>query len=1138
MTMLTIHHGVLSSSCVVILALPLLIYFKSAVYFQFALQGTVLAHAHTVAKSPGNKPGHLAPPPTSDGQEPRLWIDVEHEGEEEDYKHAIHIEDVKATRLNSTITLRWNYFVRSEEYNRGYAWGQVLHPSPYEDPSGSSYTSSAIALTGNTANTGSFNWTVPCEAVSGQRYRFRLCSGDPPRKSKFACHESKGAIFVLNDTRSTGCPNVAVQQKSGPLAHATSPGGSASRSNTRPATHSNLSKFQSHEQNPAKNLKARPIEVLGPLDVTDRGMKWLPQEVGEGRGIDAGTLAASSNSGSNKTRTRGDETTNNALTHHEGTETNSQECLKNSTNNEQYPKYSHRKEQDLKPGGSCSQPGTVPSTYRRSVPSSRPRNYASDAAADHEDVAAALQWDDHPEIMRVVGDSACQKNDEDCVDVDIGVCEIDETATSTPNLHAEPESEGPSYVTPEPRRPDETAAGKTAQPLRRMAPQDQDRGIKDSKRKPLAIVAYWIGPLPDYVMAFVATARMVKGVDFFVFHSRPVDDDDQAEIFAQIRDAAAPNVFFRHCPQDKSCLAKRLWENVPGVAGGGGRRGEVKSLEAFSVDVVEESFADDNAPKGYDLKALFGALFATELEPYSHWAWTDLDVLWSPNLLQLLTTEAQSTSRPHAMDLLQSYDVVTCLDGGRSALYLSGQFTAFKNIPKFGKQSVPERSGAPGRTTGVVPELEDHKQSLYFLSGCLTRNVDFVANNDGTAAVPTPRGSKFCALDWILSTAHSMFDEKHAVFYAAENANAKIYFDFSLGFSSQRWSQLLHRGPQFGLFYPLPEADRSAGDELVFDRKFGLFIEGSSFVSSSLAATNTTGVVKQEGRGSQRSKPENEVGGDAKHQPVPAHHLHTPLVTDLERINMHLHDLRSKTDCFSELGDRWSYVCVPQTPALGALPSSEFIFGAAYELRPVFQLAVSGRDETQAADENINSGRHKGGGPPRDRVDEVFVARTREVLVIPSAFVHRTYELYPEPLQQQTSPNATPSRVELSENKVENQRGPVKDNGAAATQSEVLSTSEERERPTQNMKRRSTLEFAFFHLHQRKAKFTFHAANNRGDRQLVKDDRARNDDEHRIAAGSTVWCVDRKGAGRELKCREELDAGWCTGCRVVASHDH
>ena len=83
--------------------------------------------------------------------------------------------------VDEHVTVRWSHFVGADK--GWYSWGYV------RDSSGNFLDS----ITGNTKATGVFAWQVPAR-LCGKKIRVEMCSGSPPRKTKHACHRSKGYL--------------------------------------------------------------------------------------------------------------------------------------------------------------------------------------------------------------------------------------------------------------------------------------------------------------------------------------------------------------------------------------------------------------------------------------------------------------------------------------------------------------------------------------------------------------------------------------------------------------------------------------------------------------------------------------------------------------------------------------------------------------------------------------------------------------------------------------------------------------------------------------------------------------------------------------------------------------------------------
>ena len=307
----------------------------------------------------------------------------------------------------------------------------------------------------------------------------------------------------------------------------------------------------------------------------------------------------------------------------------------------------------------------------------------------------------------------------------------------------------------------------------------------------VALVAVWLGALPKYVRAFVESARD-SGPSYFVFHTH----DDAPSYIDSVR-----NVHFRYMPLNE--LAERLWK-IDAL-----RRHFDLPFDTFRQR-VKECYADDNPAKGNDLKAIYGALFQEELAGFTHWGWTDLDMIWGKvgDFLQ---------------PLLPFYDVISAPDGQRPALYLSGQLTIFRNKEIWRK----------------------------FVDGCI----------EGPGHV----NYGGCYVESFLSEANVFFDEKVAIWYAALRG-ARIFVDFSLVLSDARWQRL------------------SAHKQPSLQRRDGHLL----------------------------------VSHDSSVLPF----------LDVEQRNVEVHSLQNVSNCFSEFGKGWSYVCIPFD-----VHATNDVFGASYEIK-------------------------------------------------------------------------------------------------------------------------------------------------------------------------------------------------------------
>eukprot|EP00929_Paragymnodinium_shiwhaense_P033671 TRINITY_DN18450_c0_g1_i10.p1 TRINITY_DN18450_c0_g1~~TRINITY_DN18450_c0_g1_i10.p1 ORF type:complete len:898 (+),score=161.13 TRINITY_DN18450_c0_g1_i10:232-2925(+) len=256
----------------------------------------------------------------------------------------------------------------------------------------------------------------------------------------------------------------------------------------------------------------------------------------------------------------------------------------------------------------------------------------------------------------------------------------------------------------------------------------------------VALVVLWLGDLPWYAAPFAASATDA-GPTFLVYYTGEGPEPP-----------ARPRVHFRHLPLKE--LAARLWQ-IPGLDVH--LPGSLAETEARVADAL----ASDNGPKGNDLKAVYGALFAQELVNYTHWGWTDLDIFWGD--LRPFLPE----------DVLTEYDVFTAPDGFVPALYLSGQLTVFKNTK--------------------------HWQTFFL--GCL-RDRDQESMRHGG-----------CMADAFLEEAHNYWDEKVAIWYVA-GRKGRIRVDFSVQLSTKLWQNL-------GQQYRLLRSSGASGGKMVVELEPG-----------------------------------------------------------------------------------------------------------------------------------------------------------------------------------------------------------------------------------------------------------------------------------------------------------------------------
>lgn len=143
----------------------------------------------------------------------------------------------------------------------------------------------------------------------------------------------------------------------------------------------------------------------------------------------------------------------------------------------------------------------------------------------------------------------------------------------------------------------------------------------------VALVIVWLGPWKPWINLYVESCRRNPSFDFLIY-------TDQAP-----PSATAANV--RFLPIDRESMEQRIWEKL---------------------------HLRTRLPKAYklcDYKALFGLLFAEELEMYSHWGYCDEDLLWG------------RLDHFVPRSLLATHDIVTSC-----RCCIVGQLTIFKNVER------------------------------------------------------------------------------------------------------------------------------------------------------------------------------------------------------------------------------------------------------------------------------------------------------------------------------------------------------------------------------------------------------------------------------------------------------------------------
>ena len=243
----------------------------------------------------------------------------------------------------------------------------------------------------------------------------------------------------------------------------------------------------------------------------------------------------------------------------------------------------------------------------------------------------------------------------------------------------------------------------------------------------------------------------------------------------------------------------------------------------------------------------------------------------------------------------QQYDIVTFPDGEVPALYLSGQLTVFRNTALFREAWVigclrergePDESPTTGGTnrpsissptTGVSRTAQADHQFPH--NGCLADGL-FPHNGclaDGHHQFPHDG----CLADGLFSEAHQIWDERLSIWFALlSGGEIRILVDFSRQISPRRWAAFPGRSR-------LEEAPQPA--RLLVGR----WEEGTS-----------PGVVR--GRSTTTM---TMTLHDVDPDQLPA--------VDVERATMALHEHQDVRNCYTWLGEGWSFGCL----SMGDLPT-------------------------------------------------------------------------------------------------------------------------------------------------------------------------------------------------------------------------
>ena len=187
-------------------------------------------------------------------------------------------------------------------------------------------------------------------------------------------------------------------------------------------------------------------------------------------------------------------------------------------------------------------------------------------------------------------------------------------------------------------------------------------GIVTPQAHRIAIVLPFIGTpesIPPYLELFcTAAGGSASLVDFLILHPGVLDS------FATRNNVCPPNVKFvnLHSMENFASKLLRVMDFIPQEDWVLDNREIMirvltKYLTAYPYALVE-------------YKPTFGHVFAEFLDEYSHWGYSDVDIVFG-DLSRWITQEE-----------LQDFDIVTYGYGDQNRVYLRGQFTFHRNIPK------------------------------------------------------------------------------------------------------------------------------------------------------------------------------------------------------------------------------------------------------------------------------------------------------------------------------------------------------------------------------------------------------------------------------------------------------------------------
>lgn len=191
----------------------------------------------------------------------------------------------------------------------------------------------------------------------------------------------------------------------------------------------------------------------------------------------------------------------------------------------------------------------------------------------------------------------------------------------------------------------------------------------------LAFTVPWVGKsFPSWMPYFLSSCRRSGFlVDWLIFH-----EDAQLPGAEEV----PPNVIFHNL--GKEGLARLFGTMIAAALGAAANAPASKLIQLFKLAFSEFSYIVT------EYKPTHGVVFANYLQAYSHWSYTDIDILSGDFAQHIELAE------------LRDFDIFTYHFGDVFRLYLRGQFCAHRNTPRINQLWV----GCPHLASGLVHELE------------------------------------------------------------------------------------------------------------------------------------------------------------------------------------------------------------------------------------------------------------------------------------------------------------------------------------------------------------------------------------------------------------------------------------------------